>query len=1128
MEPESNVNKSQVEIQWNPPIEKILASELPEQPHIVRVAAYCRVSTELDTQLDSIEIQKRHFMSLAHNTPNWQLVGIYTDQGISGTQRSKRKGFQRMVRHCEEGKIDKILCKSISRFGRNTTDVLDVIYSLKEQNISVIFEKEGIDTISIHSEFVLSTIAAIAQEESRSLSENITWSNKNRFQQGIFDFKRILGYNIENYADQKIITVNEEEAVIVREIFNLALHGMGNVAISRLMMEKGNKTAKGKSEWARHIVKGILNNERYTGDVLCQKTYTTDYLTHESKRNYGERQQYLIENHHSAIISHEVFNKVQIIVVNNKIGRTTKKNKRAFSGRIICGVCGATYHLYYSSSNPKWMCSRSIKSEELCGSVSISESQLETVMKNAFDLRYDISKKLIFHKIRTDIMRLHENDNFESRRINLNNNLAAALNLEKRTSGEEHDFAKAKYLEIEERIQQIERYWSFLEQDRGYRIKALEWLDKLPKNENNSAVFLQQLNIEYMRAWVVSIRVFSRSSYVIRWADDTEIKIEDCNDFELDKENCYQKRKVNLRKPKYIEDLVKRTDYFSQAIKVSSQTNARPQPSIWSMPALPDNFADQNEPHRRRVCAYCRVSTNLKTQLSSFELQIAHYTDYIQKNDSWKFCGIYADEGASGTTVKNRTQLIRMMEDCKAGRIDLIITKSISRFARNTVDCLNYVRMLKALPSPVGLYFEKENINTLDDNSEFLLTIFSSLAQDESRSLSESVRWGIQRRFEHGIFNFSIKSLLGYDTDKNGNWIINDEQAKTVRRIYREFLAGKTTQQIAQDLMTEGIKTGRGKTIWRKQGVYRILLNERNCGDVLLQKYTKADFMNPKVVLNKGHQTQYFIAGHHTAIVSKEDWNAAQIKLKHRSRSRTHENNVQYKQRAQTVFSNMFYCGSCGNNLVRKMETSINKEQKYRYHAWRCRAAEGRVLDVECHARRYREEAIEHAFMSMLLQMKQEKNSLIEEAKSAIEKATLDASELDKMRSLQQKMESLYRSISIAGVSAKNGQVPVDLSETILQLTQENGILQGEWEKLNTKLQNQLLIERNFKWLLQELNGLEEFDPAIDNIEFRKDIFERIVRRGFVFNAGSITYELNIGLNRIARGNDIDFRNIKK
>ena len=192
-----------------------------------------------------------------------------------------------------------------------------------------------------------------------------------------------------------------------------------------------------------------------------------------------------------------------------------------------------------------------------------------------------------------------------------------------------------------------------------------------------------------------------------------------------------------------------------------------------------------------RVAAYCRVSTDQEEQQSSYENQVSYYRAYIQNNPQYEYVDIYADEGITGTSTKKRDAFNRMIEDCRAHKIDLIITKSISRFARNTLDCLNYVRELKGLG--IGIIFEKENINTLDAKGEVLPTILSSLAQDESRSISENSAWGIRRRFEQGQYTIATKRFLGYDRDKNGNLVVNPRQAKIVQRLYREFLDGKTT-----------------------------------------------------------------------------------------------------------------------------------------------------------------------------------------------------------------------------------------------------------------------------------------------------------------------------------------------
>ena len=190
----------------------------------------------------------------------------------------------------------------------------------------------------------------------------------------------------------------------------------------------------------------------------------------------------------------------------------------------------------------------------------------------------------------------------------------------------------------------------------------------------------------------------------------------------------------------------------------------------------------------KRVCAYCRVSTESVQQQSSYELQVSHYQDLINKHEEWIFAGIYADEGISGTSTKNRDQFKQMIQDCMDGKLDMILTKSISRFARNTLDCLKYVRKLKSLPHPVGIYFERENIDTLDAKSELLLTILSSLAQDESRNISENVKWANQSRYQQGYVHCPTANFLGYDKDSQGNWLINEKQAETVRRIYRECL----------------------------------------------------------------------------------------------------------------------------------------------------------------------------------------------------------------------------------------------------------------------------------------------------------------------------------------------------
>ena len=519
------MDNDKVEVLWDQPVEQKYKNEQSEELKALRVAAYCRVSTDLEEQKESFELQEQYYSRLIHNTPGWQLVGIYVDEGITGTQRSRRIGFQRMMRHCEEGKIDRILCKSISRFARNTIDLLDTVRALKELNISVVFEKECIDTLSVQSEFVLSTIAAIAQDESRSISENMMWSFKKRFQRGIPVFRRILGYNIDMQGKEKKVTINQEEAIIVHEIFDLGLEGMGYTAIARIMMQKGYLTAEGRSEWTLDSVKGILINERYTGDALCQKTYTPDYLTHKCKRNSGEYRQYLIENHHPGIISREIFSAVQVLVAKNKTGNTIERNVYPLSGRVICGDCGATYHRYYSSNNASWRCSRSLKNNNLCSTQRIRESQFESTMLKAFQIRYDLKDKNILHKLKIDIKRLQDDDNIERSRVISKRELTQALSKEVHSVNAELETAIDKRILIEEKLKRQEQFWSLIEKDRGYRAKTLAWLDQILISENRMNAFFEQLNIMYMRAWVIGITVLSPISISIQWFDNTKTMI---------------------------------------------------------------------------------------------------------------------------------------------------------------------------------------------------------------------------------------------------------------------------------------------------------------------------------------------------------------------------------------------------------------------------------------------------------------------------------------------------------------------------------------------------------------------------------------------------------------------------
>lgn len=291
------------------------------------------------------------------------------------------------------------------------------------------------------------------------------------------------------------------------------------------------------------------------------------------------------------------------------------------------------------------------------------------------------------------------------------------------------------------------------------------------------------------------------------------------------------------------------------------------------IPALPQtNFYDDN--NEKRVAVYARVSTDDPRQTSSYELQKNHYQDVVSRHPGWRLVEIYADEGISGTSLSHRDAFVRMIEDCHAGKIDLIVTKSVSRFARNVLDCIGYVRQLAALNPPIGVFFETENIYTLHSNSEMSLSFISTLAQEESHNKSEIMNASIEMRFRRGIF--LTPPLLGFDQNEEGELIINEEEAKTVRLIFFMYLYGYTCQEIAKILTELKRKTKLGNTSWSASTVLQQLENERHCGDVLARKTYTPNYLDHKSKKNKQNRNQYLRKGHHEAIISRSDFIAVQ------------------------------------------------------------------------------------------------------------------------------------------------------------------------------------------------------------------------------------------------------------
>lgn len=336
----------------------------------------------------------------------------------------------------------------------------------------------------------------------------------------------------------------------------------------------------------------------------------------------------------------------------------------------------------------------------------------------------------------------------------------------------------------------------------------------------------------------------------------------------------------------------------------------------------------------KRVAAYCRVSTDREEQEHSFETQKAMYTEMIMMKPTWQMAGIYADEGITGTVAKKRPGFMKMIEDCRKGKIDMIVTKSVSRFSRNNLDCLMYVRELKQLGIPI--IFEKEGINTIQVSSELLLTLFGALSQAESESISMNVKLGIRQSLKNGNVRFSYKTFLGYRKGADGQPEIVPEQADIVRRIYNDFLAGATYLEIAKRLTEENVPTMGGGNRWFSERIKSILKNEKYKGDALLQKTYITDPISKRVKKNNGELPMYYVENSHPAIVERRIFDRVQEEIARRAGKKkvkqTGTKTELGRYSGKYALTELLYCGECGTPY-RRCTWSRDGKKKI---VWRC------------------------------------------------------------------------------------------------------------------------------------------------------------------------------------------------
>lgn len=501
-----------------------------------------------------------------------------------------------------------------------------------------------------------------------------------------------------------------------------------------------------------------------------------------------------------------------------------------------------------------------------------------------------------------------------------------------------------------------------------------------------------------------------------------------------------------------------------------------------------NRIAKAVEKPKLKVAAYCRVSTDSDEQAGSYEVQVQHYTDYIGRNKEWELAGIYADDGISGTNTKKREGFNGMIEDCMAGKIDMVITKSISRFARNTIDCLKYVRQLKE--KNIAIIFEKENINTLEASGELLLTIMASLAQQESASLSQNVKLGLQFRYQDGKVQVNHNHFLGYTKDEEGNLIIDEEEAKIVRRIFREYLEGASFRDIANGLERDKIKTGGKRYKWHLSTIQGILQNEKYMGDALLQKTITTDFIEKTRIKNDGSVPQYYVKDSQEAIIPRDIFTQVQEEMVRRANMFSGEEGKKKRvYSSKYALSSICICSKCGD-IYRRI--AWNNRGKHSI-VWRCctRVENG---PSACDAPTVQETELQQATVKAINLLLRSSSSTLDILMQNIETALADdnAGELVKINAvLSEKQKELVK----LAHAKKDYTSLADEIDLLRDKKQELLVAKAETEGFKKRIKE---LEDFLKEADQELTEYDEsmVRKYIDKIKIYEDRFTVCFKAG--------------------------------
>ena len=513
------------------------------------------------------------------------------------------------------------------------------------------------------------------------------------------------------------------------------------------------------------------------------------------------------------------------------------------------------------------------------------------------------------------------------------------------------------------------------------------------------------------------------------------------------------------------------------------------------------------EIRKLRVAAYCRVSTELEQQQSSYDIQIEYYTRHIMQNPNWIFAGVFADDGRSATNTFRRDDFNQLMDQCLKGKVDMVITKSISRFARNTVDCISWVRKLKE--KNVAVYFEKENLNTLDDSTEMILTILSSQAQEESRAISTNVKWGYARKFEKG--ESTRQRSYGFRKAPTGEMCIVEEEAAVIRNMARWFLDGDSLERIKHRLEEAGIETTTGKKTWSTGTIYNILINEKIMGDVLLQKTFTSDYLTKRRVKNSGQQKQYYVKNHHEAIIPKTVYYKIQEEIARRSSLK--KAGTRKGKTAQGVYSSKYaltgimVCNECGAHYRR---TTWAKNGK-KVIVWRCinRLEHG---TKQCHeSPTLKEEVIQEAIMGKLhsLSIDQEEENFLNGVKEDILRAAKVVGGACTEEEIDKTIEELRDQLmDYVGMAAREHGGENWYSDRMRKL----GLQISELKKRRESIREQEKIRDEYEHLDQEISRIIGETGGTSGAEFDNIFIRQIVREIRVISKNKLQIQLRTGM----------------